>query len=169
MLVLLLLAGLVVATGVAGDEPQEVRIYPHRDGETYTIQPGQVGVIRYGWAACSPGLVRVFVGASNFELALDGQPFLGPEDGDELWGAIEIYDTPPDFAEDCLGRGRPAFAFWQYVLDALGPGEYELHSRIWIDHPLVDGADLDGDGKITVITPEMFYEDNVNTIIVVEE
>jgi hypothetical protein len=166
MLVLLLLAGLVVATGAAGDGPEEVEILPWLDGETYTIEPGQVGVIRYGWAACSPGLVRVFITASNFEQTLDDTLLLTPEDVDELWGAIEIYDTPPAFAEDCMGKGRPAVARWRYVLDALEPGEYKLRSRAWIDHALVDGADLEGEGKITVITPEMFYEDNVNTIIV---
>lgn len=169
MLILLLLAGLVIATGAAGDEPEEVRIYPHQDGVTYTIHPNQVGVIRYGWGACSPGLVRVYISASSFELTLDGQPFLGPEDVDKLWGAIEIYDTPPQFAESCMGKGRPAFAFWQYVLDALEPGVYELGSRLWIDHPLVDGSDLDGDGKIDVITPDAFYEETVNTIIILEE
>jgi hypothetical protein len=110
--------------------------------------------------------VRVFIRASNFEQTLDDTLLLTPEDVDELWGAIEIYDTPPDFAEDCMGKGRPAVARWRYVLDALEPGEYKLRSRAWIDHALVDGADLEGEGKITVITPEMFYEDNVNTIIV---
>ena len=168
MLVLLLLAGLVLATGAAGDEPDEVGIDVWRDGSSYTIGPGQVGVVRYGWAACSPGLVRVFIQASNFELALDGQTFLGPEDVDELWGAIEIYDTPPDWAEACLGKGRPAVARWRYVLDELGPGEYELHSTIWIDRSLVDGADYDGDGKIDKFTPEMFYDENVITITVLE-
>ena len=162
MLVLLLLAGLVVATGAAGDEPAEVRIYPWLNGVTYDIPPGQVGVIRYGWKACNQGLVRAFIGASNFEETLDGELLLTPEDIDGLWGAI----SPAGPMEACMGVGRPASAYWQYFLDALGPGEYELRSRMWIDHSLVDGADNDGDGKIDIFTPDLFYRDTVNTIIV---
>lgn len=172
MLVLLLLAGLVVATGAAGDDLEEVRINPWRDGLIYTIQPGQVGVIRWGWAACNPGLVGVFIAASNFDETLvdaetlDEVLHLAPGDVDDLWGEIEIFEDPPPFAEDCMGQGRPASAIWQFVLDSLEPGEYELRSRIWLDHTLVDGADNDGDGKIDKYTPDTFYKESVNTIIV---
>ena len=166
MLILLLLAGLVVATGAAGDEPEEVRIYPWLAGLTYDILPGQVGVIRYGWAACNPGLVGVFIGASNFEETLEGELILMPEDVDGLWGEIQIFEELPPFAEDCMGKGRPASAHWQHFLTALDPGVYELRSRMWMDHTLVDGADNDGDGKIDVFRPEDLYYDTVNTIIV---
>jgi hypothetical protein len=165
-LVLLLLAGLVVATGTAGAQPTEVRIYPYEDGWTYDIYPGQVGVVWAGWAACSPGLVRTWIGASNHELTLDEVTILTPEDGDELWSAIEIFESPPPFAPYCVGTGRPAMANWQYVLDGLAPGVYSLGSRIWIDHPLIDGADFDGDRRPDLLTPEEWYWATVNTVII---
>ena len=167
ILVLLLLAGLVVATGAAGDEPEEVPIYTWTHGATYTIGPGQVGVLWFGWAACNPGLVGVFINASNFEVSIDGEVILTPEDVDELWPEPYIYETPPDWAENCMGKGRPAMAGWEYALDALGPGEYQLRTRMWLDHTLVDGADSDGDGKIDKYTPDD-YMDSWNTIIVEE-
>ncbi|NIV35474.1 MAG: hypothetical protein GWN58_40295 [Anaerolineae bacterium] len=163
VLVLLLLAGLVIATGAAGAE--EVPITLFWDGET-TISEGQVAVLRAGWGACNPGLVGVFIAASNFEVTLDGQPLLSPEDVDALWGEAEIFEEPPPFAEDCMGKGRPASAEWRFVLDGLDPGVHEVTCQIWIDHTLVDGADNDGDGKIDKMTPENYYFDTLNTIIV---
>ena len=79
-------------------------------------------------------------------------------------GAVPV---PPN--EDVrLGNTKPMRASWQYPLTELGPGEYELHSRIWTDHPLIDGGDYDGDGKPDLFTPEDLYRDTLNTISVVE-
>lgn len=168
LLVLLLLAGLAVATGAAGDEPQEVPINVWSSGE-HEIHPGQVGVIRYGWAACSSGLVRVFIAATNWEVTLVDAAgaevlHLTPEDIGELWGEINIYEDPPPFAETCMGKGRPAWAEWRYTLTELEPGSYTLHTQWWLDHPLVDGADNDGDGKIDIFTPDIFDYSSLNII-----
>ena len=67
--------------------------------------PGQVAVIRYGWGACNPGLVRVFVNGINFELKLDDTVILTPEDVDDLWSKATIHDPQPDWPE-CVGN-RP--------------------------------------------------------------
>ena len=169
MLILLLLAGLVVATGAAGDEPEEVRIYPSMDGFTYDILPGQVGVLRVGWAACSQGLVGVWIAASNYEVTLfdaetqDEIEHLTPEDVDVLWGPIELMSEP---MEACVGQSRNAYSLWHYPLDELGPGEYTLASSMWIDHTLIDGGDYDEDGRPDLFRPEEYYFDTVNTIIV---
>lgn len=163
MLILLLLAGLVVATGAAGSEEVDVTVW--FEGETI-VEEGQVAVLRAGWAACSPGLVRAFISAINFEVTLNDAPLLSPEEVDGLWGTIDIYDEPPDFAEDCVGQGRPAHGQWRYVLDDLPSGTYEVHTSWWMDHLVIDGGDYDGDGKPDQFTPENFYGETVNTIIV---
>jgi hypothetical protein len=163
MLILLLLAGLVVATGAAGSE--EVNVTLWWDGET-TIGEGQVAVLRAGWGACSPGLVRAFTTAINFEVMLDGEQLLMPEDVDDLWGAIEIYDDPPSPFEACLGKAPRARAQWRYVLDDLPAGTYEVRTWWWMHHTVTDGGDTDGDGKPDLFTPENFYGETVNTIII---
>ena len=164
-LMTLLLAALTLSTATAQSEVEEVRISPWLSGQEYVVGPGQVGVIRAGWAACTRGLVRVFINASNFELTLNGEPLLTPEQVDQLWGPIAPCETCPG---PCRGKQEPVSASWRYVLD-LPPGEYELHSTIWIDHPLIDGGDYDGDGAPDVFRPEDLYYDTLNTIVVLGE
>ena len=127
ILMTLLLAALTLQPAAAQSEVEEVRIYPWMDGVTYVINPGQIGVIRYGWAACNRGLVRVYIEASNFDLTLvdaDETPYLTltPEQVDELWGPIGPCETGPL----CRGGQGPASAYWQSVLPDLALGEYEL-------------------------------------------
>lgn len=165
MLILLLLAGLVLATGAAGQEPAEVFISPWLDGFTYNIDSDQVGVLRAGWLACSQGLVNVWIAASNYEVSLNSEMILTPEDVDALWGPIE-FSEDPEWEEYCVGKSRLAVAYWHYPLDELGPGEYIMESSIWIDHTLIDGGDLDEDGRPDIYRPEEYRFDTVNTIIV---
>lgn len=171
ILMTLLLAALTLQPAAAQSEVEEVRIYPWMDGVTYVINPGQIGVIRHGWAACNRGLVQVYIKASNFDLTLvdaDETPHLTltPGQVDELWGPIEPWETCP---YPCRGRQGPARAYWQSVLPDLAPGEYELRSTIWVDHPVTDGGDWDGDGVPDVLRPEDLYFDTVNTIIISDE
>lgn len=163
MLILLLLAGLVLVTGAAGDESTEVVISVARNG-SYTIQEGDIVVLRAGWGACSPGLVRAYIAASNWEVTLDSEPLLAPHDVDALWGPVEIIENPPPAWEACVGVGRPARAEWRYVLPGLESGTYVLDTRWWTDHPLIDGGDYNGDGRPDLFTPEM--HESVNTITV---
>ena len=167
-LVLLLLAGLVVAASAAGDENEEIIIIPWREGQTYDIYPGEgeTGVIESGWGACTVGLVRVYIKASNYELALNDDTILTPEQVDTLWGPIEPEEPAPPYEDVCKNKTAGFRASWRLALDWLEPGEYELHSRIWIDHTLIDGGDYDGDGKPDLVTPDEYYFDTDNTIIV---
>lgn len=163
MLVLLLLAGLVVASGAAGSEEVNVSVW---NGGEITIGEGQVAVIRAGWAACSPGLVRAFISAINFEVMLDAELLLSPKDVDGLWGTIEIYDEPPPGMSACVGKGLPAHSAWHYVLDGLTPGTYEVHTSWWMDHTVIDGGDYDGDGIPDRFGPENFFGESTNIITV---
>ena len=70
-LVLLLLAVLLVSPVAVRADPGEIRI-PVWQSNAYTIDVSDTVVLYSGWAACSPGLVRVYTMASNFEVRLDG-------------------------------------------------------------------------------------------------
>ena len=168
-LILLLLVGLPLVTGAAGDETEEIIITPWHDGDTYHISPGEMGVIEAGWGACTAGLVRVYINASNYELALNEETILTPEQVDMLWGPIGHEEPEPGYEDVCNNKTAGFRASWRFELDQLEPGEHVLHTRIWIDHTLIDGGDYDGDGKPDLITPSGFYYDTSNTIIVHEE
>lgn len=163
-LLLLLLAGLVAAAGVAGQE--EVVINLGRNG-VYEVSPGQVAVLRAGWGACAPGLVRAYIKASNWTVTLDGEVILTPDDVDGLWGPVEVYDEPPAGYDACVGVGRPAHAEWRYILlpGEAAPGvPHVLQAQMRLGHIVIDGADLDGDGKPDKYTPEGTTIDSVNEI-----
>jgi hypothetical protein len=165
-LVLLLLAGLVVATGVAADEAPVV--VPLWRSATHEVGPDQDIVLLYGWSACNRGLVHAFVNASNLEVALDGVVILSPQDMEELWSPVMGYDPPVQWPE-CLAKGPPSKALIEYVLSGLEPGTYMLYASFWLNHPVVDGGDWDGDGKIDRYTPETYDGGTLNIIIVSDE
>lgn len=162
-LILLLVAGLAVPIGVAGDEPDPVFIPVWIHNAEYHVYPEQVAVIGWGWAACNPGLVRMFVKAINFEVTFNDQGILTPADVDGLWSEVTLYDPQPDWPE-CVAGGPRAVARWRFELPTLEPGRYELRTWWWLDHPIIDGADYDGDGRPDQSTPEDFDND---TLIIV--
>ena len=162
VLSLLLLAGLVATMGVAGDEPEEVVITVW-NGAVYEIDKDDTVVIRAGWGACNPGLVHMFVNSVNFEVKLDDMVILTPGDVDELWGKVTIYDPQPDWPQ-CVGNGPRAYAEWRFEQGTLEPGSYELHTRWWLDHAVIDGGDYDGDGGPDKFTPEDWDNDSLITL-----
>ena len=165
MVILLLLVGLVPATGAAGYESKEV-IVSAWQSRSYTISEGDTVSLQAAWGACSPGFVKTFIAASNWEVTLDGEPLLTPDDVDGLWSAMVIFESPPWFAEYCLGVGRPAAAQWRYILSGLEPGTHVLHTSMRLNHTLTDGCDSDGDGRPDLFTPEGYTRDSDNTITV---
>ena len=163
-LTVFILAALTFSTAAAQSEPEEVLITVWSNG-SHTVNPGQVAVVRAGWGACTPGLVRVFIQASNFELELNDSPFLSPDQVDELWGPV---GPCPTCMTVCLGNTEPKAASWRYVPD-LPPGEYTLRSTIWIDHKLTGGSDYDGDGAPDFFYPDAYFSETLNTITVLGE
>jgi hypothetical protein len=153
----------------AQSEPEEVEITVwYTDPDHFDIAPGQVAVIRAGWAACTPGLVRAFIEASDFEAILyddAGQQVIGltSEDIDRLWGPVV---PSPGVQASCQGNQEPDSAERRYVLRDLPPGTYTLHSSLRMKHPLIDGGDYDGDGRPDRFYPQDLDFDNVHTITV---
>jgi hypothetical protein len=157
-----------VTIPAAASELVEVPIPPYTMGEHYTIGPGEVGVIEFGWLACTRGLVNVFVKASYFEFELiqsDESPYLvvTQDEIDDLWNPIE----PAGFTHEwCRGGQKTSFSSWQVKLFDLPPGEYELHFMGGIKHSLTDGGDFDGDGTPDVFHPEDYGGNTINYITV---
>jgi hypothetical protein len=166
----LLLAAAAIPVAAALAAPDEVPIFPYTESESYTIKSGEVGVIQLTYYACTRGLVNVFLKDSNFEpklLRADGSPHLSvsPAEIDMLWSAIEAIEDPEGY---CRGGQEIHFATWRYPLTDLPPGEYVLHSNGWIDHPMTDGTDYDGDGTPDVLRPEDVGGETINYITVTE-
>jgi hypothetical protein len=154
-----LMALLLAVLSPASATQEEVLIPILLDGRTYYVdEPGQVGSLHLGWAACNKGLVRAFIEATDLEVYLDGELLLAPDQADDLWGPFA-----PSGGDCCIQRSQPLRSTWRYVLAGLGPGEYELRSKITLTHPVPDGCDNDGDGKLDLYT---FDIETVNTIIV---
>jgi hypothetical protein len=88
-----------------------------------------------------------------------------PEEINEFWTPIE----PDDYLEGwCQGRQKASFSVWQFRLSDLPPGDYELHFKGWITHPVTDGVDYAGDGTPDVVPPEDYGGETVNYITVLE-
>jgi len=146
MLVVLLA---VFLTSVVAAQSQVVVIHPFRDrGKVITVYSDQVVVIRHGWAAASPGLVQSYINAVNQEYTLNGMPlFTSSKEARQYWGPIQpLPDIPPEGA--CPGHTPISVSHWEYRLSNLQPGDYVLHTLHWVDRPLIDGCDSDGDGSM---------------------
>jgi hypothetical protein len=170
LLLTLTLTILAVVPATALADGSEVPIIPWIPDQDWHIYPGDQGVVRSGWGACSPGLVKAWIRASNyvFTLEVEGeQPFLTltPEEIDQLWGPIEPFVFSPDV---CVAGRKPSSAVWRYELGTLDAGRYVLRYSHWVDHQLIDGADYDGDGKPDMFTPASLQRVRAHTIIVHE-
>ena len=113
--------------------------------DTVTVYNYDKIVLRAGWAACTPSLVKKLQKVSHIDITINGQP-LYPE-GDEAlyWNPIE-----PIELEGCkiAPKGNKAsVSEWRYSLGSLSPGIYEVYVHWWLDHAVKDGLDRDGDGK----------------------
>lgn len=122
-------------------------------------------VLRIGWLACTPGFVRQYQSAAHYELELDGQPLITPGKNNQYYTSIEPFDGT--FSYECLippHERQRSITDWRYPLGTLTPGTYEIYFRLWFDHRVNDGYDLDGDGKLDVY--EGTLQERTKTLIV---
>ena len=122
---------------------------------TYNIKPWWSDVtvravdevnLNLGWGACTPGLVKTFQQAAHIDITINGEP-LYPEGDDGLyWGTIEPLEL--DGCKAAPNDEQGSVSRWGYTLSPLEPGIYEVYVHYWLAHPIVDGGDWDGDGKI---------------------
>jgi hypothetical protein len=85
------------------------------------------------------------------ELYLDGVQSLGPDDGiEQYWSPIEKAPFG-EYGQYCIGHPDHLWgSSWRYSLGTLPLGEHELYSILWLEHPITDVADYDGDGIVDV-------------------
>ena len=149
LMAMMLLVGLsimlVFATAMAqnGDEP--VYINPYFD-ENVSVQPGQEVILWNGWLACTRGQTRSFLTAVHQDWYLDGQPlFASDEDEAQYWSPIE----PAEDTTGCISghEGQAWLTLWFYSLGSFEEGQHPLSLELWLDHPVNDGYDGDGDGQ----------------------
>jgi hypothetical protein len=143
----------------ASAEEESVIISPIGNrGTEFVVRPFQTIVLRWGWAACTRGLVRAFINA------LDETYVLENDQGEQqaLQGRWTAVEKASPFPYDCMGgeRNKGWVAHWEYaVKEPLPVGDYLLHSTVALKHPVTDGIDFDGDGSPDLYTEPLFDGD----------
>lgn len=167
-LVVCLGISLLFSAALAQSDDDIVVVHPYYWDPSTPIYSNQTIVLGMGWAACRKGAVQMFLTAVQQYWSIDGVPvFSSDEDPNQYWGEIgeRSYD-PVNSA--CMGKPPDHIwgTSWRYTLGTLEPGEYEIFFDWWLDHPVTDIADYDGDGR-----PDIIYElgDNTITITVVDQ
>ena len=122
-------------------------------------------ILGIGWAACRRGPIQPFLKSVHMYWSIEGGSVFAPDvDINQYWSSI--YERPPHTIV-CMGKTPETVwaTYWNYSLGTLAPGEYEVYFDWWLDHPVTDLADSDGDGK-----PDIFRDlgDKTITIRVVE-
>jgi len=124
-------------------------------------------VLRHGWGTCTPGFVKAYLSAVHTEVTINGVLVSTADGKDQYWDKIT---RAPDtyWVKSCIvgNQKTSSVVQWNYPLGTLNPGEYEINFYYWLDHPIVDGADYDGDGKMDKF--EGILNDRTFTIIVLE-
>ena len=118
-------------------------------------------VLRHGWSANTRGLVVAFLTSINTELDIGSEPTYFADGKDQYWGEIEYNEGDGDQHGNKAGGWS---VNWYYPLGNLEPGEYEVAFRYWMDHPVTDGNDNDGDGHPD--KPGVYNLERTFTIIV---
>jgi hypothetical protein len=153
LFVLLLAFTLIFTPTFAQSNDESVLIHPllFPNGSTIKVTSDQEIILGIGWGACTPGLVRAFIQAVNLEWTLNGQLVLPQSEVPEFWGNIDVINPGP--VSSCLaGNGTVWGSSWRYSLGNLEPGNYTVHFLEWLPHPLIDGGDYDGNGKMDLFS-----------------
>ena len=129
-------------------QDDEVVIIPYRWDQSTIVFSDQFITLQAGWAACKKGPLQAFRSATHISWTLDkeGVQVDSGEVTRKYWGPIHYI---PLQAGVCLGKTPetiPAIT-WSFPLGQLEAGEYSLHFYWWLDHPVTDLGDNDGNGR----------------------
>lgn len=155
---------LCVAIPLASADNDPVVITPYIGGPDYHVEAGTEVVIRAGWGACTRGLAEAFRHQAlvSMEIQRDGAPFLVVEPPSrEYWRDPQPIDGNYDA---CVMNTRNGWTTqWLYSLGALDAGSYAVHFHWYLEHPMPDGGDHDGDGRVDLI--DLNAEHDVTLIV----
>ena len=166
LVLVLVFAGLSLMVIEAQDSIDVEYINPLFSADYVDVYSNQQIVLKWGWKSATAGSVRQFIRATTQEHMLDGVVVFSTEDINDGWGTVQHEDPLPICRPINRGRGkgqppanRPtAISRWTFDLGVLAPGDYVLHSIVYLDSELEDGCDSEGDGVLDTYGPGVIRE-----------
>lgn len=157
----LLLAPISVAQAQSNNE---VLINLNFADDTVYVNASDNIVLYHGWAACTSGYIMLYLSAVQTELRINNVLVSRADGKDQYWGPIS--EIGGDWSICIGGNQKTARAiYWYYPLGMLEPGVHVVQFNYWLERPIIDGGDYDGDGRPDKIDS---LRDRTITIIVSE-
>lgn len=168
---LLVLVLMFTVAVVQADEP--VVIVPYRLASPIVeVSTTDEVLIQAGWGACTRGLAGAFRNAASISLEesfADSTTVLVESPGREYWTEPIPLPVDPDYSDYCVMKTDTSWwTYWNYNMGTLEAGAHAMHFTWTVTHPLPDGGDSDGDGKIDLVSGDTFSFDIYFTINVVD-
>ena len=89
--------------------------------------------------------MQAYLSAAHLQWSLDSNPILSDEETVQYFGPIYRFG-PADWC--LIGNGTLWASHWRYSIGTLPPGTYEIKLLHWLDHPVIDGGDWNGDVRL---------------------
>ncbi len=136
---------LLVPVGAVHADGGSVLIRPWLSSD-FTVYTNQEVILGADWGACNQGLLTAFLTAIHLYWTIDGKPLFSTPNADLQYWSAPVEGGP--VLPQCVRQaGNTWGAFWQYSLGKLPPGDYQVHLVYYLDHPITDGSDYNGDGS----------------------
>lgn len=166
---LLIAAALVIpmaSTAAANDTATHGPVYPWlHEWQEFSVSVGDTVLLGARWGACTSGLARLAERAVSYDYSIDGVP-LAIDFGWDPPVAVS-WDLPGDAT--CVtgphSDGEVWFLYAQHPIVFDTPGTYEIGAIVTANRTIIDGIDIDGDGR-----PEKYsglLQDATSTVHVV--
>lgn len=157
----LILAALVFSLFGIASAKGETHYHWPVTGESWTNEGTDIA-IRYGWSACTHGLVTDYVDSASHTVEMDGVELLKVGKDTKYWQ--EVTDSSWDPAP-CMWDGTQSHqAFWLFPLGKLPVGDYEITLTRTLAYEISDGADYDNDGNPLTLSGQQVFESTLHVL-----